>query len=68
MRCLLTKQEVAARVGYHPEHVMRLARTGGFPKPIKLGAADGSAVRFVESEVDVWLEERIAARDANQVS
>ena len=62
MRSLLTKQEAARRVGYHPEHVMRLARTGAFPKPVKLGATDGSAVRFVESEVDAWLETKIAAR------
>jgi predicted DNA-binding transcriptional regulator AlpA len=63
MRCLLTKKEAAARVGYHPEHIMRLARCGAFPRPIKLGASDGCAVRFVEGEVDAWLEKRIAVRD-----
>jgi len=62
MQNLLTKQETAARVGYHPEHIMRLARSGAFPKAVKLGKSDGSAVRFVESEVVAWIEARIAER------
>lgn len=62
MRNLLTKQATAERLGVHPEHVMRLARDGKFPKPIKLGTGQGSAVRFVEAEVDAWLEARMAAR------
>ena len=66
MQSLLTKQAVAARVGYHPEHVMRLSRSGAFPRPIKLGKTDGSAVRFIESEVDAWVEARIAERGPSE--
>lgn len=59
---LLTKQDVAERIGFHPEHVMRLARTGKFPRPIKLGATARSSVRFVPEEVDAWVAERMSAR------
>jgi predicted DNA-binding transcriptional regulator AlpA len=48
MRRVLTKQEVANRVGYHPEHIMWLSREGLFPKAIKMGQTVFSATRFVE--------------------
>ena len=60
---LLTKRQVAERVGWHPEHVMREARAGRFPKPVKLGLTPQHAVRFVADEVEEWLHERIEARD-----
>ena len=63
MMNLLTKKEVARRIGFHPEHVMRMAREGAFPKPIKLTASPNSAVRFVEHEVEDWLTLRLAARN-----
>jgi predicted DNA-binding transcriptional regulator AlpA len=64
-RNLLTKQETARRVSYHPEHVMRMARAGQFPRPIRLGTgSDKSAVRFIEEEVDAWITERMKARVA----
>jgi predicted DNA-binding transcriptional regulator AlpA len=62
VRVLLTKRAAAERVGFHPEHIMRLARTGKFPTPIKLGDAGGSAVRFLESEIDAWLDQKISQR------
>jgi predicted DNA-binding transcriptional regulator AlpA len=62
MRRLLSKREAADLVGFHPEHVMRLARSGGFPLPIKLGSAPNCAVRFVVDEVDAWIAARMAAR------
>jgi predicted DNA-binding transcriptional regulator AlpA len=63
MRALITKAAVAARLGYHPGHVMRLVREGKFPKPIKLGLGEAGAVRFVEGEVDSWLDAKIAERE-----
>ena len=63
MRQLLSKRETAEKIGFHPEHVMRLSREGTFPRPIKLGSASNCAVRFVADEVDAWLEARIDARD-----
>ena len=60
---LLTKRQVAERVGWHPEHVMREARAGRFPKPVKLGLTPQHAVRFVADEVEEWLRQGIEERD-----
>ena len=62
---LIRKKAAAARCGYHPVHIMRLAAQGKFPQPVRLGDLDDprSAVAFVESEVDAWIEQRIAERD-----
>jgi predicted DNA-binding transcriptional regulator AlpA len=62
MMRLLSKRETAKIIGFHPEHLMRLARAGEFPQPIKLGAAANCAVRFVAEEVDAWIVARSAAR------
>ena len=62
MQALLTKTQTAERVGVHPESLMRLSRQGKFPRPIKLGDSDRCAVRFVETEVEAWLQDRMAAR------
>jgi len=59
---LLSKKETAARVGVHPESLMRLSREGQFPKPIKLGNAENCAVRFIEQEVEDWITAKMAAR------
>ena len=63
MRNLLTKRVTAERIGLHPESVMRLARAGQFPRPIKLGTGDKSSVRFVEAEVDAWIAAKMATRE-----
>ena len=63
MQRLLSKKETAAHVGLHPEHLMRMARQGRFPKPIKLGSTDNCAVRFVAEEVEGWITARMAERD-----
>jgi predicted DNA-binding transcriptional regulator AlpA len=62
MTRLLSKREVAELIGFHPEHLMRLARAGEFPRPIKLGTATNCSVRFVAEEVDTWIAARLAAR------
>ena len=59
----LRKPEAAARVGYHPEHVMRLVRQGEFPKPVRLGP---KSIAFVEEEVETWMAQRVAERDAEK--
>ena len=59
---LLSKREAADVIGFHPEHLMRLSRTGKFPRPIKLGSGANCAVRFVADEIDAWLAEKLAAR------
>lgn len=48
-------------VAYSRAHLFRLIRAGRFPKPVKLGEHRNA---FVEAEIDAWLEQRIAERDA----
>jgi len=59
---LLSKKDVAEQVGFHPEHVMRLARSGKFPRPIKMGSGENCAVRFLAEEVDAWIASRMGER------
>ena len=68
MVVLLTKKQAAARVGLAAEYLMTLARKGKFPQPIKYGEHRTASVRFVESEVDAWIAERMAERDATPMS
>ena len=62
---LLRKLVAAARVGWHPEHMMKVATDPtyahlNFPKPVRIGK---NSVAFVEAEIDAWIEARIAERD-----
>lgn len=59
---LLSKKEVRSKVLYSPAHVARLEAAGQFPKRVRLGAG---RVGWVEEEVEDWLRERIALRDAH---
>ena len=59
----IRKKEAAERVGYHPVHIMRLVKVGKFPRPVRLGPG---ALAFVESEIEEWLQQRIAERDAKR--
>lgn len=58
MERLLTKTDVANWLGCHPEHVMRMARQGRFPKPLKLHPSDRGRVRFVANDVATWIAQR----------
>jgi len=60
---LISKREAAEVVRFHPEHVMRLARAGKFPRPIKTGRSANCAARFVADEVDAWIAARMADRE-----
>ena len=46
-------------------HVHQLVSKGAFPAPIKL-TPNGRASGWVESEVDTWVEQRIAASRPNR--
>jgi len=56
---LLTKPEVQKTVKMSGSNIYRLMSLGQFPKPIKVGTG---AVRWVESEIQGFLRERIEAR------
>jgi prophage regulatory protein len=56
---------VLSRIGLSRSEVYRRIATGTFPRPIKLG---GRAVVWNSVEIDQWLSDRIAERDALSVS
>ncbi|EAO8774590.1 AlpA family transcriptional regulator [Salmonella enterica] len=57
---LIRMPEAKRRTGYGKAWIYKLISQGRFPAPVKIGSR---AVAFVESEVDEWIAERIAARD-----
>jgi prophage regulatory protein len=60
MTNLIKLPEVRTKTGLSRSHLYALAQQGEFPKPIKLSERSSA---WVESEVDGWIEERIAERD-----
>lgn len=62
---LLSKAEVRSKVLYSPAHIARLEAAGLFPKRVRLSVG---RVGWVEEEVDNWIRERIAERDAHTSS
>ena len=46
---------------YSRVHIYRLVKAGKFPAPIKVGQ---NRIGWVESEIDEWLNAKIAERDA----
>ncbi|MEX2632135.1 MAG: AlpA family phage regulatory protein [Tistlia sp.] len=60
MQNLVSKKDVAARLGYHPVSLMRLVRQGLFPKPIVLAS---NKCAFLETEVAAWIDQKAAERE-----
>jgi len=59
---ILRKPAVKARIGISADSTLYdLMAAGRFPRPISLGAR---AVGWVESEVEAWIEARMAERDS----
>ena len=48
-------------IEYSRVHLWRLVNSSQFPAPIKLGPGRNA---WVESEIDSWLSDRVAERDA----
>ena len=55
----LQLREVLRRTSLSKTHTYRLINAGTHPRPVPLGPM---RVAFLESEIDAWMEERIAAR------
>jgi prophage regulatory protein len=53
-------KEVCARIGLRPSAIYRLIGEGRFPKQVKLS---GRTAAWVESEVETFMDARIAERD-----
>ena len=60
---VVSKKELRTVCGipYSPQHIARLEAAGKFPKRIRLGQ---NRVVWLLKEVEEWLDERIAKRDA----
>ena len=48
-------------IRYSRVHIYRLIKHGEFPRPVRLGK---NRVAFVESEIEAWLNAKVAERDA----
>ena len=60
---VLRAPQVAERTGLSIPSLYRLMAEGGFPRSIPLSH---QARGWIEHEVDAWLQERVAARDAER--
>lgn len=65
MERLLSKRQVKDLVTYSLAHTARLEAQGKFPKRVPIGSG---RVAYVESEVQAWIAQRIAERDATTAS
>lgn len=54
---LLRLGEVMKRVPLKRSAIYQLAKQGSFPKPVNMGSR---SVAWVESEIDAWIDARIA--------
>jgi prophage regulatory protein len=59
---ILRRPAVQARTGLPTSTLYALIQRGAFPKPVQLASAQ--MVGWISHEVDAWIADRIAARDA----
>ena len=57
---LIRLEEVCDTAGIGKTSVYKLIGEGAFPKPVNIG---GRAVRWVSSEIEAWIMERMEDRD-----
>ena len=62
---LIDKKELTKLVKYSPQHIARLEKAGQFPKRLRLGQ---NRVAWMLSEVETWIEERLAKRDLTDLT
>jgi len=62
---LISKQEAADRMGFHPVSLMRLVRQNRFPAPVRLAS---NKVAFVEHEVDDHIASLAAQRERGEAA
>lgn len=60
---ILARKRVLERVPFSAAHLARLEKAGRFPRRVKLGEC---RVGWLESEIDAWIESRIAERDGQE--
>ena len=59
---ILRLPEVEERTGIRRATIYRRAKGGTFPQPVRLGP---NSTGWLESEIDTFLAEAVAARDAH---
>lgn len=59
---LLKRPEVREKTSLSDSELYRQIAAGSFPRPIRL-TPNGRAVAWLESEVDAWIESRLAERE-----
>ncbi len=64
---ILRESEVRKRVPYSSMHIRRLEDAGVFPRRVKL-SPNGTAVGWIESEIEAYIEERVAERDGTDAA
>jgi prophage regulatory protein len=66
---LIRWPKVEGRVGICRSHAHTLIQKGQFPAPIKLGGENARASGWLESDIDQWIEDRVAeSRKAKEAS
>lgn len=60
---ILRRREVEARTGLSCSTIYDGIKANTFPAPIQLGP---KSVGWIQSEIDAWLEARVAARDSTK--
>ena len=60
-RLLISKAQVLAQIPISVATMWREIAASRFPKPVKVGAR---RIAFFQDEIDAWLAQRVAERDA----
>lgn len=58
---IIRKPELLAMIGLSDPTIWRMEKDGKFPKRLRLG---GNSCGWLESEVNAWLDARLADREA----
>ena len=61
---LLSKKQVRDLVLYSFAHIDRLEKADQFPKWVRLGPYRTARVGWLETEIEAWIEARLAERSA----
>lgn len=62
---LIDFKEALSRNRTKKSWAYELIKQNRFPKPVKIGSR---SIAFVESEIDAWIDARIAERDTAEVN
>lgn len=59
---LITRAELRQIVPYTGQHILRMEKTGKFPRRIKVGP---NRVAWLLSEIEAWVAARVSERDVS---